>query len=146
MKKFGILVASALVMGLSFTSCSSDDDSNSIGSVIGKWNFGTLKYSLNGQFVSEEAYDDDEPGCEKDYLEIFSNGTAVNGDYFGSDCELYSDETTYTRNGNTLTINTGETEETAQIIQANSNRMVLRYTEVYEGSTATMDVSFTRAQ
>jgi hypothetical protein len=146
MKKFGILVASALVMGMSFTSCSSDDDSNNIGSVVGKWEFNTYKYYLNGQFVSEEAYDDHEPNCAKDYLEIRENGTAKSVDYFGSDCTEFSDESTYTRNGNTITINDGDSTETVQVLTANSSTLVLRYTDTYEGVTAATDVSFTKAQ
>lgn len=131
MKRFGILVALALVMGLSFTSCGSDDDnSNNIGSVVGKWNFESVKYTVNGASETE-VYDDNEPGCAKDYLEFFENGSAVSGDYV-EDCELLQDPATYTRSGNTLTIDADGFISTPEVVIANGTTLVLRYVETDE--------------
>lgn len=145
MKKIGILVASALVMGLSFTSCSSDDDSNEVGSIVGKWNYNRIKTSVNGQVISDEPYDDDELTCDRDYLNIRANNTAEFGDYYlDPGCVLDSYESTYVRNGNTLTITDNDDVETVQILSANSTSMVLRFTQTDEGVTGISDVSFTK--
>ena len=145
MKRFGILVASALIMGLSFTSCGSDDDnSNEIGSVVGKWNFESVKYTVNG--VSEsEAYDDHQPGCAKDFLEFFSNGSAVSGDYI-EDCELLQDPATYTRSGNILTIDAEGSISTQEILVANGSTLVLRFVDTdSDGTIETTDVTLKKA-
>lgn len=145
MKKIGILVASALVMGLSFTSCSSDDDnSNNIGSIVGKWNFDSAKYTVDG--VSEsEPYDDHEPGCAKDYLEFLDNGSAIAGDYVEG-CVLIPDAATYTRSGNVLTIDDEGSIDTSEILVANATTLVLRYVDTYEdGTIETTDVTLIRA-
>lgn len=146
MKKLGILVASALLIGMSFISCSSDDDSNDVGSIVGKWNYGRIKTSVSGQVVSDEPYDDDEPGCERDYLDIRADNTAEFGDYYDTTCILDSYQSTYVRNDNTITINDDGDVETAEIISANSTTMVLRFTQTYEGVTGISDVSFTKEQ
>lgn len=147
MKKLGILVASALLVGMSFTSCSSDDDSNDVGSIVGKWNYDRIKTSVSGQVISDEPYDDDEETCERDYLNIRANNTAEFGDYYlDPGCVLDSYESTYVRTGNKITITDDEDVETAEIVSANSTTMVLRFTQTSEGVTGVSDVSFTKAQ
>ena len=66
MKNIRILFASALLAGMSFTSCSSDDDSNDVGSIVGKWNFSTQKITTNGVVANEGPYNGNEAGCNKD--------------------------------------------------------------------------------
>lgn len=144
MKKFSILVASALVLGLSFTSCSSDDDSNSIGSVVGKWNFSTEKVSFGGQVISDAPYSDNETGCSKDYLE-FSATAVVEGDYFGSDCTLDTYSSTYTRVGNTLTVNDDGDIVTYEVLAANSSTLVLRSVDATEAGNVNYDITLTKA-
>jgi len=147
MKRLGIFVASALLLGASFASCGSDDDSNEPGSIVGKWNYNRIKTSVNGTVVSDEPYDDDEATCERDYLDIRANNTAEFGDYYlDPGCVLDSYESTYVRNGNTLTINDDGDTENAEIVSVNSNTMVLRFTQTYEGVAGTSEVSFTKAQ
>lgn len=146
MKKITILVASALIVGLGFTSCSSDDDSNDNNSIVAKWNYNRVKTSVNGIVISDEPYDDDEPTCERDYLDIRANNTAEFGDYYlNPDCVLETYLSAYAKNGNLITVTQDGDSETAEILSINSNTMVLRFEETYEGMTATNDVSFTKA-
>lgn len=144
MKKFSILVASALVLGLTFTSCGSDDDSNENKSILGKWNFTTEKVSVNGVVVTEGAYSDNEEGCNKDYLDIAAT-TVVEGDYWTSDCDLDTYTSTYTRSGNTLTmVDDGETY-TVEIVSVTSNTLKIKAVDTYEGATYTSEVTLTKA-
>lgn len=85
---------------MSFASCSSDDDSNNVGSIVGKWNYNRIKTSVNGQVVSDEPYDDDEEACERDYLDIRADSTAEFGDYYiDPGCVLDAYESSYVRKG-----------------------------------------------
>lgn len=144
MKKVRILVASALVLGLTFTSCSGDDDSNS-GSIIGKWNFSTEKVSFGGQTITEGVYSGNEEGCAtKDYLEI-GETTTIEGNYFGSDCDFETYTSTYTRSGNTLTITEDGEVTTSEVVSVNSNTLILRTVEATEAGNVNYDITFTKA-
>lgn len=144
MKKISILVASAFVFGLTFTSCSSDDDSSDSGSIIGKWNFSTEKVSINGMTITEGAYSDNQEGCNKDYYE-FAEATLVEGDYFGSECTLDTYPMTYTKSGSTLTITDDGDVSTMEVVTLNSNTLVLRTVQATEGGNITYDTTFTKA-
>jgi hypothetical protein len=144
MRKFGILVASALVMGLSFTSCGSDDDSNN-SSIVGKWNFSTAKYTVNGTVTYNGPYDDNEVGCAADNVELFANGTALETDYFNSDCDFDTYPSTYTRNGNTLTVTDDGDVNTLEILELTSNKLVLRSSYTFEGETEISEITFIKA-
>lgn len=143
MKRVSILVASAFVLGLTFTSCSSDDDSSG-GSIIGKWNFSTEKVSFGGQTITEGAYSDNQEGCNKDYYE-FAEATLVEGDYYGSECTLDTYTMTYTRSGNTLTITDDGDVSTMEVISVNSNTLVLRSVEATEAGNVNYDITLTKA-
>lgn len=145
MKKLGILLASALVMGLSFTSCSSDDDSNDVGSIVGKWNFSTQKITTNGVTVNEGPYNGNEAGCSTDYIELFENNTATTGDY-DENCDLELISSTYLRTGNVLNVTNGDISAVFDIVVANSTTMVLKNTYNYEGAAFTTEVTYLKAQ
>lgn len=106
MKKFSIALASALVLGLSFTSCSSDDNGGGVTAekLAGKWEFSKQKYSVGGQALPEEDYDDNEVGCAKDYIIFNENGTYEEGDYWSSECTLDTWDGAYTLDGKTITV------------------------------------------
>lgn len=144
MKKIGILVASALVMGMSFTSCSSDDDSNN-NSIVAKWNFTTVKYTVNGTVVYNGPYEDNEEACAPDNIEIFENGTALETDYFNSNCDFDTYSSTYTRNGNTLTVTDDGDVITTEIIEVTASKLVLRSSDTFEGQTEISEITFTKA-
>jgi len=144
MKRFGILVASALVMGLSFTSCGSDDDSSN-DSIVGKWNFSTEKFIVNGTVTYNGPYQDNEVGCASDNIEIFQNGTTLETDYFNSDCDVDTYAGTYTRNGNTLTVTEGGDVIAIEIVEVTSNKLVLRSSDTFEGDTEITEITFTKA-
>lgn len=135
MKKFSIIIASILFSAMSLTSCSSDDNNNSTRSIVGKWNFISQKEIEGGQVVYDGPYTDHESGCPLDYLEFFENGSAVDATYDKIDnvCELDTNFTTYTTNGDVLSINNGEETVTVQIVESSNSTLVLKLSETYMG-------------
>lgn len=136
MKKFSTIITSLLLAGMTLTSCSSDDNNNSPSkSVVGKWNFISQKEMEDGQVIYDGPYLDHESGCPLDYLEFFDNGSAVDGTYDKVDniCELDTDFTNYSTNGDLLTINNGSETITAQILEASDSTLVLKLSEIYLG-------------
>lgn len=145
MKKLGILVASVLLAGMAFTSCASDDDSNNVGSVVGKWNFSTQKITSNGVVINEGPYNGNEQGCATDYIELFDDNTVATGDY-NENCELDVTTSTYTRTGNVLNVTDGEIAATFEIVTANATTLLLKNTYEYEGVAFTTEVKYSKAQ
>lgn len=116
LKLSGLLLASALLF-----SCSSDDDNNASASIVGKWAF--IDTVVNG--VSEP-YDDHE-ACGKDYVEFKADNTYISVDVW--DCEEYPDDySTYSVNGNMITIN----NETSEIIQLTNTHLSIKAMEDYD--------------
>ncbi|RZJ67045.1 MAG: hypothetical protein EOO50_07215 [Flavobacterium sp.] len=131
MKKFSITLASALVLGLSFTSCGSDDNGGG-GSVTaeklaGKWEFSKEKFSINGTAFPEQDYSDNEAGCSKDYITFTAAGTYEEGDYWSTECELDTWDGTYTISGKDIIVD-GETFN-VQTLSGSTLKMKTTYTE-----------------
>ena len=147
MKNFRFIVA-ALAMGLALNSCSSDDDkSNNDASIVGKWNFATEKYYINNNLEYQGPYEENEPGCAPDFLQIFDAGSVDQGDYSGADCTLDISSGYYTRSGNTLTLveDLGNMV-TFEIVSVTSNTLVLKNTYEYDGDTEVSEITFSKAQ
>lgn len=143
MKKFSILLVSVLTLGLTLTSCSGDDDS--VGSIEGKWNFSKIKYTINGVASPEEDYEDNEPGCNKDYVEFLESGTYTEGDYSGSECELYSESGTWTQSGNQVSSIIDGELESFQILSVSETTLKVKDTEEFEEGTVTVIITLTKA-
>lgn len=101
-------ITMALVAGLAF-SCSSSDDADTSGELIGKWYY--KEYKVFGETIP---YDDHE-ACGKDYIQFNADGTGANVDIW--DCVPDAAPYTYTRSGNTITITSDGESDTAQIIE-----------------------------
>ncbi|WP_196886656.1 lipocalin family protein [Aureivirga sp. CE67] len=86
-----------LALGLSFTSCSSDDDNGSVATVVGKWD---PDYNI----VNGVKFLDPDQDCDNLYIEFLNNGNIVSHDY--TDCELEEsyEEGTWKVDGNTLSL------------------------------------------
>lgn len=139
MKRLSVLVASALVFGLTFTACSSDEDSTP-ASIVGKWNNSKEMYNVGGQNFPEVAYDDHETGCAKDYLEFAEDGTWTIGDYYDTDCSLSTNSGSYVQDGKTLTWENGNTT----VIKVSGSTLKLKTTETMDGMTMTTTETFTK--
>lgn len=146
MKKTKMMLAGLFGAAMLFTSCSSDDSSSSSSSsLVGKWNFDTVQYSAAGQSAPEEPYEDNEPGCAKDYLEFKEDGTLIEGDYWSSECTLETSTGTYTKSGNKVTITFDGESSTATIMSVNDSQLKVKTTETWEGVTVTTIIKFKKA-
>jgi Lipocalin-like domain len=145
MKKLIILIAFALISGMYFISCSSDDDSSPTSTIVGKWNYSTMSTTVNGVTSPEIDWDGNEPGCPKDYVEFKSGGALSEGDYFGSSCELNTFVGTWSQNGSTITITEGPISLSAEIVSVTSSMLKFKATETNNGVTIIVNITLTKA-
>ncbi len=144
MKK-SILFASALVLGLTFTSCSTDEDGE-VGSVEGKWNFSTYTVTTSGITSPVQDYDGNEPGCAKDYVELLASGVAKDGDYSGGDCELDITTGAWVQDGSTLTITVpGDDVLELKVVSVSSTVLKVKETYTDGGTTYTVNTTLVKA-
>lgn len=102
MKNLSILFLSVLTLSLG--ACSNDDNRNPVhtdGDIVGKWTYS--KVGMGNTLID---YPDHEDGCNKDYVELTANGIFRDVDYdsFSTPCQVFTDEGTYLKDGNTLTV------------------------------------------
>ena len=146
MKKLTILFVFALVTGLNFTSCSSDNESSSSSSsIVGKWNFSKFSTTFNGVTSPEMDYDGNESGCPKDYVEFKTGGVLSEGDYLGSNCELNTFVGTWSQNGSTITITEGPISLTAELVSVTSTMLKFKASESNNGVSIVVNITFTKA-
>jgi len=125
MKKFKQIVMLVAFTTFSLVSCNNDDDSGN-ASIEGKW-----ELSKEGSIVSgQEILVDFEPdaGCSKDYDEIKAGGSGTSY-YFednGTGCESYSDDFSWSREGNTVTVTFSGDSYSAEILQLTSSTLKLK--------------------
>jgi len=145
MKKLIILFVFALVTILNFTSCSSDNESSSSSSIVGKWNFSKFSTTFNGVTSPEMDYDGNESGCPKDYVEFKTGGVFNEGDYTGSTCVLDQLAGTWVQSGSTITLTEGTDVVTVQVVSVTSSTLKVKSTETDSGVTITINITFTKA-
>lgn len=144
MKKLKIVLFSVLTLGLALTTSCGDDDSssnNTSGALEGKWIYAKEGMAAQGQEILND-YEHTE-GCSKDYLEILES-TANDVTYWGSECDQTIDESTYTRNGNTLTVTSDGQTETVTIEKLTGSELKISISETMEGTTVKYITTFTR--
>ena len=143
MKKISIILATITV--LAFSSCSNDDNSNNMGSVVGKWEYTQTGYLINGAEVLETY--NHTTGCEKDYIEFKSSGTFDDVWYSngGSGCTSDDDSGTWTQNGATITTTYSDQDSSVgEILTLNSTTLKVRFVDTSEGTTETYITVLTR--
>ena len=145
MKKLIILFVFALVTGLNFTSCSSDNESSSSSSIVGKWNFSKFSITSSGVTSPEEDYDDNEAGCPKDYFEFKNGGVFNNASYSGSTCVIDLSSGTWVQSGNTVTLTIDNEVIIFQVVSVTSSTLKVKTTETDSGVTYTINITFTKA-
>ena len=119
MKNVKLLLAGVLIAGLSFTSCSKDDDNSSStdGNIVGKWTPTKTVTSVSNQEVEAE-YTSNEPGCEKDFTEFVEGGVLKDVIYYKNSSEVCTQDadatSTWSKTGTSLTID-GDTYEVTRL-------------------------------
>ncbi|MCD9573373.1 lipocalin family protein [Flavobacterium soyae] len=134
MKKLSIFFVSVLALGLS-VSCSSNDDDKA--SLEGKWEVYQNGTIVDGKEKLTPVVS--EGGCNKDVFEIQAGGTFIDhySQYSNSKCNDYSENGTWTRKDNTITIKyDGESSvNDAEILVLNETTLKLKYTYTNQSET-----------
>lgn len=127
MKKVSILFVSALVLGMTFTSCSKDDDNSTPASLEGKWNFSKMGAMAGTQEVLVD-YQGNEAGCSKDYINLAADGAITDVDYDSTDspCEAFTSTGTFTKTATTITVTIDGSSETVQILSLTSSELKVK--------------------
>ena len=127
MKNQSMLPVLALCLGLFAASCDEDNGGETLAPLAGKWNITKVGTVVNGEEQLVDA-PQNEPGCQKDYLELKLDNTVIEGDYDSdiSPCALDTDEGIYSRSHNNLTTVIGEITETKDILNLTVNELKLR--------------------
>ncbi|MDY0987740.1 hypothetical protein BSF41_05170 [Flavobacterium sp. ACN2] len=127
MKKLSIFFVSVLALGLS-VSCSSNDSDNA--SLEGKWEVYQDGTIVDGkEKLTPVVY---EGGCNKDVFEIQAGGKFIDhySEYSNSKCNDYSENGTWTRKDNTITVKyDGDTSvDNGEILVLNKTTLKIKYT------------------
>lgn len=135
MKK--ILLASFLV-GMVFTSCSSDDDSGSSNNNprVGDWKATEITYTIPGMGDHTVAFSSITQGCDVDELFLKANNTVELETEAKTNEVCVESIITGTWNDTTVSIN-GESEP-RQVISVTNTELVLRYEMTYPQYGTTM--------
>lgn len=114
MKKITSLMVACVTLLLVLSSCSSDDESSTAnGSIVGKWDYNKMGYIVNGTTVPDEDYQQNQPGCNKEYLR-FKNDGFMNFGQYNSDCVLSPSSTVdvpWSQTNNTLSLDPAVAEQ-----------------------------------
>jgi Tfp pilus assembly protein FimT len=127
MKKLSILFVTALAIGMSFVSCSKDDDNET--SIEGKWTETNYSYSSDGGKTFQNEVVQNEPGCSKDYVEFASGSTFNTVTYETDKCVEYKTKGTWSKNGNTITVTYDGEIDTATIEELNGSTLKIKTIE-----------------
>lgn len=106
MKTKSILLALALSLGLFVTSCSNDDNGGeTLAPLVGKWNITKVGTTVGGVETLVDP-PQNQSGCDKDYINLKIDNTAIMGDYNSSvsPCALTTKAGIYSRSHNNLTL------------------------------------------
>lgn len=109
MKKMICTFVVVLASSISFTSCSSSDDTIDPNSIVGKWDAFQLGSLVEGQEVYQE-YPFIE-GCDKDYIE-FTNDRLLREVFYEENCLEQVLTSNYATNGNALVVSYGGQTQT----------------------------------
>lgn len=106
MKKSRIIVALLVSVGLFTVSCNKDDNNEgeTLAPLTGKWAISKVGTTTGGVETLIDA-PQNEAGCNKDFMELKSDNTVIEGDYDSTidACALFSDNGIYSRSHNNLT-------------------------------------------
>lgn len=115
-----------MAIALTFAACSSDDDANENGTLLGKWNYNQVSATINGEIVVGN-YPGNEEGCPKDFLIFAQNGTVVLTDYTkdNTECQTQIIEGTYAAVGTNVSVAIDGGTFSGQITKLTSTTMIV---------------------
>ena len=144
MKSIKVMLAAVLVAGLSFTSCSSDDDGPSTGgNIVGKWTPTKRVENVSGRNQTFN-YEDNVATCNKNFTQFADGAIYKEVEYYiipSSGCaEDVLVTSTWAKTDNVL-IADGVTYE---VIRLTGSELQIKSSAVVGGSTFTVTEFFTR--
>lgn len=110
------------------SSCNNDNEGETLIPLAGTWNINKVGTVING---NETLVDppQNEPGCSKDYMQLKSDNTVAEGNYYFSSvnpCALTVNSGIYSRSHNNLTTVVNEVSETKDILNLTAKELKLR--------------------
>jgi len=104
MKNRNIILALVLSIGLFTTSCSDENEGETLAPLSGKWDIKQVGTTVGGTETLIDA-PQNQSGCDKDYMDLKIDNTVIEGDYDSSvtPCALTTDDGIYSRSHNNLT-------------------------------------------
>lgn len=113
MKNLSLAIISLLSIGFLNVSCNNDDNQGeTIVPLTGKWDISKVGTIVGGNETLTDA-PQNESGCNKDYMELKSDNSVIQGDYSSlvTECELTTTVGIYSRSHNNITkvVNGAET-------------------------------------
>jgi hypothetical protein len=151
MKKIKALMFAFVLAGITVVSCS-DDDSGPAPTIDGKWNQVKTVVRINNGPGTDIPYDDNQAGCDKDYVEFASGGVfndVVYIDPAGSvDCQAdMLDPGTWTRNNDILIIvNDGDLSGAHKIVRLTNSELQISMSGDIGGVTTTSTIFLNKVQ
>lgn len=128
---------SVLTLGLSVASCSSDDDNDGgSASIEGKWELSQIGGVVNGKEILVDA---ENGACSNDTYEFTNDGKFKETVYYSNEgtCEAETENGTWTKTENTLTIKYGESVAETYQTEISGNKIKLKQTYTEEGHSVT---------
>jgi hypothetical protein len=128
MKKQILALALVFGIGMLASSCNNDNEGETLIPLAGTWNINKVGTVING---NETLVDppQNEPGCSKDYMQLKSDNTVAEGNYYSSSvnpCALTVNSGIYSRSHNNLTTVVNEVSETKDILNLTAKELKLR--------------------
>lgn len=143
MKKIKGLLAALVLVGLTVTSCGSDD-SGPAATITGKWNL-SKTVSKVGDATNTENYAGNEAGCDKDYYEfVGANSGALRDVIFFKNAEEVCTEdeaeaASWNKSEDLLTVTGGDLEGAYEITKLSNSELII----LSEGSLGGTETSVT---
>lgn len=137
MKKLTVLFLSAMTLGLSVSSCSSDDDDKKSASIEGKWEITKAGLIVGGQEALADY--ENEGGCTIPTMQYNADGKFIDitSEYWDSQCSTYQETGTYKKDGNTLTLKYDDDEAKLDILELTESTLKVKMTYSEEGMSIT---------
>lgn len=148
MKTIKVVLAALVISGLSF-SCGSDDGEDPMGGdLTARWNETKTINKISGETYTIP-YDDNQPGCPKDFIEFTESGTfnrAIYVEDINNDCVTSADVAyEWQREGNDILISGGNYGGEYVIKKLTSSDLVIEREEIVGSTTTVYTIYFKKA-
>ena len=127
MKTRSILLTLVLSMGVFATSCSGDNEGETLAPLAGKWDFSKVGTIVGTTETLVDA-PQNQSGCERDFMELKIDNTVIQGNYDSTlaPCAITTTSGIYSRSHNNLTKVINGVSTTQDIVNLSLNELKLK--------------------